>query len=266
MRYIKKKRIEPAFLKNFKEELSKSRTISMDTYAALRDDNTGVFTMLQETLAKEQGYLCAYCLGELKKDERSGRIKMQVEHFKPKSIFNGQVNTPIQTKKLCIKEELRREDLRIDYHNLFAVCEGRSGEADSETHCDKSPNGKDDKELCFITNPSYGRAKDFNLKIRYTKRGNIVSDDEDIDQELKEVLNLNEQNLVKRRIYVWNAVARKIAKETGTENWEQQGKSIIPVIQKKLAIYKKPKRDGKYYEFRECIVYLLEWKIRILNK
>ncbi len=176
------------------------------------------------------------------------------------------MNTSSQVNKLCDKKELRREDLRIDYHNLFAVCEGRSGDADSQTHCDTPPNGKDDKELCFIPNPSEGGVRNFNLKIRYTRRFNIKSDDKDIDQELKEVLNLNEQNLVRRRIHVWNAIARKIAKDTGMENWEQQGKSIIPVIQKNLKKYKSLKKNGKYYEFRNCIIYLLEWKIRVLNK
>ena len=66
MRYIKKRTQEPRILREFKNELSQSEIIPTDTYAALRDDPTGVFKTIQEILAEEQGYLCAYCLGELK--------------------------------------------------------------------------------------------------------------------------------------------------------------------------------------------------------
>jgi len=265
MRYIKKRTQEPTFLRDFKKELLKGN-LPTHTYDTLRDDSTGVFKKLQEFLAKEQGYLCAYCLRELKIDEKSDRIKMKVEHFKPKSIFNGQINTPSQTKRLCDKKELKRVDLRIDYHNLFAVCEGKIGDANSETHCDTPPNGKDDKELCFIPNPSKGRANKFNLKIRYNFKCYISSDDEKINQELIEVLNLNEQVLQRTRKSVWNGVAKEIAKETGSKNWEQKGKVAIPVIQQILTKYKNPKKDGKYYEFRDCIIYRLEWRIRMFNK
>jgi len=266
MRYINKKVREPIFLTSFKKELSKSDIIPTDTYATLRDDPTGVFKKLQEFLAEEQGYLCAYCLGELKKEGTSDRIRMKVEHFKPKSIFNGQINTLSQANKLCDKQQLKRADLRIDYHNLFAVCEGKSGDADSETHCDTPPNGKGDKELCFIPNPSKGRANKFNLKIRYNQRCYIASEDKGIHQELIEVLNLNGQDLQRRRKSAWNGVAQKIAKETGTKDWEQKGKVAIPVIQKVLTQYKNPKKDGTYYEFCDCIVYILEKKIRMLHK
>ena len=215
MRFIKKKAREPKELTKFKERIQNGEVNHKDTFEALRDDNFGTFQAIQRILAEEQGFVCAYCLGELleEKDKNGNtRIKMKVEHFKPKSIYNGKINTLSQTKKLCDKTERKREDLRIDYSNLFAVCLGRSKKEEilyglpsnekkdkGDTHCDTPPNGKDDIELCFIPNPAKGKPKNFNLKLRYTGNLSIVSDDTNIDKELKEVLNLNEQHLRQRR-------------------------------------------------------------------
>ena len=268
MRFIKKRTNEPKVLADFKKKLQEGDTTPTDLYAALRDDDSGAFNELQEILAKEQGYVCAYCLGTLLKTiesngEKKEMLNMKVEHFLPKSIFNGKVNSQRQALKLCDKKVAPRADLRIEYTNLFAVCQGKSGLG--ETHCDTPPNGKDDKELCFIPNPSYGKAKKFDLKLRYTRQLYIVSDNEDINSELNSILNLNEDDLRKRRKSNWKAVARRITKISGVHNWEAVGGTeVLQFANQVLEQYKQPSKDNEYFEFYDCIIYQLEKRIRAI--
>lgn len=267
MRFIKKRTNEPKVLSDFKNKIQEGDTTPTDLYNALRDDDSGAFNALQEILAKEQGYVCAYCLGTLIKTVNEGNQKvlnMKVEHFKPKSIFNGQINSTRQALKLCDKQEIQRVDLRIEYSNLFAVCQGKSGLG--ETHCDTPPNGKDDKELCFILNPSQGRAKKFDLKLRYTANFSIKSDDENIDSELNNVLNLNEQNLRNRRKSSWKATTERITKISGVKNWESVGGvEILRFANQVLEKYKKTRKNNQYFEFYDCIIYQLEKRIRAIQ-
>ena len=188
---------------------------------------------------------------------------MKVEHFQPQSIFNGKINTKKQSLKLCDKKEVKRPDLRIDYTNLFAVCMGRNGLG--ETHCDTPPKGKGDKELCHIPNPSKGKPKDFSLKLSYTRNFSLASSDINVNKELIEVLNLNEQDLRKRRQGKWRGVARRIIKISGIKEWESGGEKVLPFAQQILDNYKKPNKNGRYFEFYDCIVYQLEKRIRMIN-
>ena len=234
-----------------------------DTYLALRNDRDGTFKNLQQFLAKEQGFVCAYCQRVL--EEKDEVIKMKVEHYQPESIYNGQVNDSRQATKLCDGLEKEREDLRIEYHNLLAVCLGKYSTS-GETHCDTPPNGKADVELCAIKKLWSKEFKKLQTKIKYTNRCGIFSEDVAIDKELNDVLNLNEENLKKKRRHIWNGVAKRIAIETGTKDWEKiGGEKVIFFVKSILEKYKKRKPDGKFFEFYDCIVYLLEKKVRMLN-
>nr|WP_314749911.1 retron system putative HNH endonuclease [uncultured Porphyromonas sp.] len=63
---------------------------------------------LKDSLLKEQGYLCAYCMARIDKDH------MKVEHFNPQSLY---------------------PDDTFTYRNLLACCLGKTEE---ESHCDTS--------------------------------------------------------------------------------------------------------------------------------
>jgi len=210
MRFINKRKTSAKIFQPFQKELAKPNAlIPEDTYDNFKNFNSGKdFKKLQNSLAQEQGYVCAYCLGTLFKLDKDGNqlLSMKVEHFYPQSIFNGKVNTLEQTKNLCNDEQIKRDDLRINYFNLLAVCQGKSGEG--ESHCDTPPYGKGNKELCDIPNPSAGSIKSFDLKIKYTRNFSILSMDSNIDKELNEVLNLNEGDLRRRRKRQWDGIAK----------------------------------------------------------
>ena len=63
---------------------------------------------LKDSLLKEQGYLCAYCMARIDKDH------MKVEHFKPQSLYPQDI---------------------LAYGNLLACCLGKTQD---ESHCDTS--------------------------------------------------------------------------------------------------------------------------------
>lgn len=268
MRYIKKRKTSTKIFQPYQKELAKPNAlIPADTYDNFKNFNDGKdFKNLQNSLAQEQGYVCAYCLGTLFKLDKNGHqlLSMKVEHFSPQSIFNGKVNTIEQTKYLCNDELIKREDLRVDYANLLAVCQGKNDEG--ETHCDTPPNGKGNKELCHIPNPSIGKIKNFDLKIKYTANFSILSMDTNIDKELNEVLNLNETDLRRRRKRIWAGIARKVANRFGRKDWEKSGnQETVEFLQETLGKYKQLKKDGSYFEFYDCIIYQLEKRIKAIQ-
>lgn len=69
---------------------------------------------LREALAKEQGYLCCYCMGRIEATQEG----MKVEHWSPQNPQDG------------------HSDEQIDYGNLLGACTGNQGHPFTEQHCD----------------------------------------------------------------------------------------------------------------------------------
>lgn len=109
-----KKRHEPLSLTKFRASGGK-RYDSLD--AATKND-------IRDSLLKEQGYLCAYCMKRIGRDRNEeGKHKdVKIEHVTPRAIT--QDSSDIQTNML-----------EIDYHNMVAVCRGVTN---GTFHCDTS--------------------------------------------------------------------------------------------------------------------------------
>ena len=109
---------------------------------------------LKDSLLKEQGYLCAYCMARI--DEGH----MRVEHFKPRSHY---------------------PDDTFTYGNLLACCQGKT---QGESHCDTS-KGDDEIKLSPLE-PSCVNTLSYE-----SGTGKIKSSDPDYDRELDCPLHLN---------------------------------------------------------------------------
>ena len=153
---------------------------------------------LKESLLKEQGYLCAYCMSRISEDT------MKVEHWHPqKSDTEGQ--------ELSAEEKENERLLSIDYKNMLAVCIGNEGHPKKEQHCDTR---KGNKHLLY--NPS--NPQDHNrLQIYYLRSGEIASEDAIFCAQLgsKEenkagVLNLNCPKLMNNRAAIIDAVLKAL--------------------------------------------------------
>ena len=153
---------------------------------------------LKESLLKEQGYLCAYCMSRISEDT------MKVEHWHPQ-------RSDTEGKKLSAEEKEKERLLSIDYKNMLAVCTGNEGHPQKEQHCDTR---KGNKHLLY--NPS--NPQDHNrLKIYYLRSGEIASEDAAFCAQLgkKEgekagVLNLNCPKLINNRAAIIDAVLKAL--------------------------------------------------------
>lgn len=115
-----------------------------------------------ESLMKEQGYLCAYCMCRIPQNEKSPSAT--IEHWDPQS-------------KTSI-------DKALDYRNMFAVCNGNRGcGAKKYMTCDARRG--DDSLTVNPLNPLT------ISKIEYKSNGIVFSTDPDINNDLNDTLNLN---------------------------------------------------------------------------
>lgn len=197
---------------------------------------------LKESLLKEQGYLCAYCMS------RISESTMKVEHWYPQ-------RSDTEGKELSAEEKEKERLSSIDYKNMLAVCMGNEGHPQKEQHCDTR---KGNKHLLY--NPS--DPQDHNrLKIYYLRSGEIASEDTAFCEQLgskeenKEgVLNLNCPKLMNNRAAIINSVLKDL------QNLPQKAsKGKISSILKK---WKEPNSSGRLKEYAGVAIYFLTKRLQ----
>ena len=127
---------------------------------------------LKDSLLKEQGYLCAYCMARIDKDH------MKVEHFKPQSLYPQDI---------------------FSYGNLLACCQGKT---QGESHCDTS-KGNDEIKLSPLE-PSCVNTLSYE-----SGTGAIRSSNEDYNHDL-DTLNLNAHIIKRNRLKVLQGVIQAL--------------------------------------------------------
>ncbi len=144
MIYIKKS-AEPRALHDYRKQIG----ISFD------DMDADVKTALRDSLLKEQGHLCAYCMRRI-----NGSNDVKIEHY-----------------------VARNRENELQYENLLAVCKGNEGQKYEYLICDSRKGNEP-----LTINPL--RMTDMQT-IYYTRDGRIHSTDNDMDEDLNQRLNLN---------------------------------------------------------------------------
>ena len=115
-----------------------------------------------ESLMKEQGYLCAYCMCRI--PQQQGEPQVTIEHWEAQS------------------ETDRKK--AMDYQNMLAVCSGNRGcGSKNNMHCDAKRGNSP-----LTVNPLNPETV---AKIKYKLNGRIFSQDEAINHDLDVTLNLN---------------------------------------------------------------------------
>jgi uncharacterized protein (TIGR02646 family) len=178
---------------------------------------------VQESLLKEQGFLCAYCMR---------RIVMppKIEHW--------------VTREKCDAEKMPL--LTLDYDNLLAVCDGTTptnGQIDE--HCDQS-RSKSNRELTI--NPTNGQ---LIQQLKFLKNGTIESNDKDISEDINQdkALNLNALFLRDARRNVYESVKKLIDIKCRKATTPVQAQKIISEIVEDWST-KKINADGQL-QFKE---------------
>jgi uncharacterized protein (TIGR02646 family) len=147
---------------------------------------------LRQSLLIEQGHICCYCMKRIpEKIEKDGILSydMKVEHFQCQDNF---------------------PDLQLTYTNLFGACTGNEGKPKKLQTCD-TKKGNDDLSINPISN-----APNCETLFKYNADGEIssITDDEEINRQLNNVLNLNMQSLKDGRREVYLQVQKKVESES----------------------------------------------------
>ena len=174
---------------------------------------------LRTTLITEQGYICAYCMGSIEDDP----LKVKIEHCKS-------------------QEEFPEE--KLYYNNLLLCCKGNEGQKSANQHCDTKKGAK-----TFNFNPSDQR-NDMERLIKYSSKGEILSDDSNLDFELNDVLNLNFYILKKHR--------EGVLKEIETALNFKKGVRTPSEIQKIIEKYERLSSQGEHKPFFGVAIFKLK--------
>ncbi|ELS32373.1 MULTISPECIES: retron system putative HNH endonuclease [Pseudanabaena] len=177
---------------------------------------------LRESLLKEQGYICCYCMSRIKLDE------MKIEHWQP------------QTKYIS---------RQLDYRNLLGACMGKQGARPQNQHCDTR---KGDSEITI--NPIEGD-KNCERLIKYRPDGEIYSTDESINRDLNETLNLNLEFLKKNRKAALYVVLDQLQKKFPKTNWTAN------IRQKVINDLSDKDANGYYSEYCQIAIWYLKYKL-----
>ncbi len=180
---------------------------------------------LREALLKEQEFLCCYCMRRI---QTATEDKMKIEHFKPFSVYNGKNGNP---------------DLTLEYSNLFASCKGDEKRAKHLQHCDKT---KENKEIKL--NPTDKSLMDL---IKFTPSGIILTDNEELDNEIDNILKLNIQPLKNGRKEIWESLEQVLKKEFGNKTVTKG------FLNNKIRVWKTKSSQGMSKEYCQVAIYFL---------
>lgn len=175
---------------------------------------------LRASLVKEQRGICCYCTQRILPDAS----KMKIEHWQCQSRFPGK---------------------QLDYKNLLAACLGGQGQSSEKQHCDTY---KGDRDLTY--NPA-DPSRDVEDKLNFLGNGKIESTDSALALEINDILNLNQQTLVKNR----QATLRPIKDGFMPKNPSKAD------IQKQLRKWNGENDDGNLEPFHQIVVYYLRKKL-----
>ena len=203
MKHIRKNsQNEPNALRRFRIETPHP------TYKGYGDNDTviGEKQPLKKALLKEQGYLCAYCMGRISLDlNKDNKPQTEVEHFESQEL---------------------RPDLSVVYRNMLGVCNGASityPEQERLHHCDKT-KGREGKMNGQVQLKKLDpRSANCEKRVKYDLMGKIIAVNNDalVEHDLNKVLNLNNKALQNARKIVLDNAKNKMIKEKPTQHWDK---------------------------------------------
>ncbi len=203
MKYIAKNiNNEPDALRKFRN------TKPTPTYKGYTDNDpiTGEEKPLKNALLREQGFLCAYCMGRISLDlNEQNKPKIEVEHFD--------------------SQELKPE-LSVLYRNLLGVCNGASvtyPEKEQLHHCDKTKGDEGKMNGKVRLKKLDPRFINCEKRLKYDLTGTIMAVNEDVlvNNDLNKVLNLNNKALKTVRKIVLDNAKNKMIQEKPQQQWNK---------------------------------------------
>lgn len=213
MRHIRKGQ-EPPSLLEYRQEPGA-------TYDGLPQ---GAKDEIRKQLAREQGYLCCYCMQRIKPDLHG----MKIEHWAPQA-----------------DPSTRHREL--DWKNLLGACKGNEGAPWRDQYCDTR---KGDAHLTLNpTDPSCEQ------RLRYLPDGTIASDDQVMNADLSRTLNLNYACLKNNRKAVLDALVNAMHRKYSGHPWPETA------LEQKLAELQQFSAEGRLQEYCQVPIYWLRKRL-----
>jgi uncharacterized protein (TIGR02646 family) len=183
---------------------------------------------VQESLLKEQGFICAYCMRRIS-------MPAKIEHW--------------ITREKCNTDKM--PSFTLNYDNLLAVCNGTTTiNGTIFEHCDQS-RSKSNRELTI--NPIDERSI---KQIKFLKNGAIESDDKNISEDINQdkALNLNTLFLRDARRNVYESVKELIRIKCRNKTPIQSKKIITEIVDN----YSNLDNQFQYKEYCSVVTYFFQ--------
>jgi uncharacterized protein (TIGR02646 family) len=218
MRYIRKG-AEPQGLVQY-------RLTEGATYGSLPQE---VKDELREQLAREQGYLCCYCMQRI----RPAPDGMKIEHW------------AAQTHPATSHRQL-------EWKNLLGACKGGEGSPQRDQHCDTRKG-----DTPITVNPTEERCERL---LRFLADGTIESDERSIHDNLNQTLNLNQALLKNNRKATLTAFLDAMARKHSGTTWS------AAALEKELADLQQPNAGGMLLPYCQVPIYWLRKRMGRLGR
>lgn len=248
MRYIAKKGPKTACLKWYNYTKTGNATFNGNAQAKWQ---------MRQALAKEQGFLCAFCMGQLNCNINSrglakphGDSMTKIAHL----ISQHPVVSPniVRNPSAPTLTQIQRNRLAVSYKNLVLACQGQ-GASYRYKHCDLHQKSDD------VTVDLFHRGK--MRAVRFLANGVIEAPDISVQKQIgaptsandpSSVLNLNNPHLCSLRADLWDAIVYFVDSTNQSPSqllrqWQAEAKNSPPA------------RLKAYYEIG---IYYLELRIK----
>lgn len=200
---------------------------------------------LVQSLLKEQGYICAYCMR---------RIPQRDKLYKKDG--NSFVWTSENHRVEHIKSREQHDDLKLEYTNMVVCCPGHIG---TEDHCDRLKGAND---ISFTPT-----SKQFIDTVKYKTDGTIFSIDEVYNEEMNKILNLNTDLLRRNRYSMLTEIITQInATCKKGKTWDK--KTLEYYLRKYSERHSERDEEGvkeKYYAYCGIVIWYIQKKLRTLG-
>ena len=226
MRYIKMSEIEPRDLREYKKNCRKASPPLKITYKDMPKDGT------RQQLARDQGYLCAYCMRRISLDPADQLNYLNIEHLDPQNQLPDEATT--------------------DFSNLLGVCPGnRSSTENAKKTCDAYRGILEEDQQTMRLNPLDEAQMD---TIFYQRNGEIGSTDTELNKELSDKLNLNSEAayLPQNRETAYSQLVRFLKAKKPIGEWSK------PFLQQAWQLFCTPDKIGAYREYVGVYEYWLK--------
>ncbi|WP_224247775.1 retron system putative HNH endonuclease [Hyalangium gracile] len=184
---------------------------------------------IRAQLAREQGFLCCYCMQRITPDLHG----MKIEHWAPQG-------------------DPATRHRQLDWKNLLGACRGNEGQPLRAQHCDTRKG-----DIPLTVNPSDERCEQL---VRFLADGSIESGTPAVNDDLNQTLNLNYALLRNNRKAALAGFLEAMRRKFPQLTWTDAS------LERALAELQQPNARGQLQPYCQVLIYWLKKRMGLLPK